>query len=277
MRGAKPMGYGHAATGLAAIMAAAMAWTAYANEPDAPPPVRPTGYLGAERIPDEKLVLANPPADKSISGKADLAIFRVTRKASGSDRWELALRDNAVDPASLLDTFGCALNARLKPGDSPAFDRLMRRVMADAGLIIGPSKDRHERPRPFLRAKGKVCIDMTPSFASSGSYPSGHSTVGWLYGLILSEMAPDRASQLIERGRVFGESRIVCGVHYASDVNAGVVAATSLMAALHTDAEFESDLAAARAEFAALRPQLPAPDGPRCDFERKAIAATPDL
>lgn len=275
MKVMKPGRYGAAATSFVVAIAAAMAWSASASEAEAPPPPRPTGYLGAEHVPDERIVLPDPPANNSAAGKADLAIFRATRKQRGSERWELAIRDNAADPASMYESFSCALGARLKPGDAPTVDRLIRRSMVDTGPIVGPSKDRHERPRPFRRARGEVCIAMTPDFATSGSYPSGHSTVGWLYGLLLSQVAPDRTSQLLGRGRVYGESRVICGVHYLSDIEGGRLAATALMSALHTDAQFQSDLAEARAEFEAVRPQLEAPDAEKCERDRKAIAATP--
>jgi len=260
-----------------AIAAAAAAWTTYAWAIDVAPPQAQPGYLGPQRVPDEKIVVPPPPADRSISGKADLAIFRGTRSQQGSERWLLAARDNAVDPASLLDAFGCALNARLRPGDAPKLDLLFQRTMADASLLIGPPKERYNRARPFLRAKGKVCIAVTPEFSKSGSYPSGHSTVGWIYGLLLGEIAPDRASQLLARGRAFGESRTICGVHYASDVMAGETTAAALVSVLHSDSRFESDLAAARAEFEEMRSRLPAPDSERCALEKKAIAETPPL
>jgi acid phosphatase (class A) len=32
-------------------------------------------------------------------------------------------------------------------------------------------------------------------------------------GLILAELAPERATPILNRGRAYGESRVVCGVH----------------------------------------------------------------
>jgi acid phosphatase (class A) len=96
---------------------------------------------------------------------------------------------------------------------------------------------------------------VTPSenLARQGSYPSRHAGTGWLYAMLLGEIDSARAGALIARGRAFGESRVVCGVHYQSDVDAGRLGATALVAALHGDEEFEADLDAARAETVALR------------------------
>jgi acid phosphatase (class A) len=87
-----------------------------------------------------------------------------------------------------------------------------------------------------------------------GSYPSGHSAIGYGWGLILAELFPDRASRLVARGRAFGDSRRVCNVHWLSDVEEGRIAAAATVARLHADAYFRKDLDAARAELAGAKP-----------------------
>jgi len=71
--------------------------------------------------------------------------------------------------------------------------------------------------------------------------------------LILAELAPDRATAILNRGRAFGESRVVCGVHSPSAVDAGRTNGASLVATLHGQTAFRADLEAAREELAALR------------------------
>ncbi|HEX5378317.1 MAG TPA: phosphatase PAP2 family protein, partial [Phenylobacterium sp.] len=85
---------------------------------------------------------------------------------------------------------------------------------------------------------------------TNASYPSGHSMVGWSWALVLSELAPDRADGLLAAGRSIGDSRVICGVHYQSDVEAGRTLSAAMVARLHADPQFEADLAQARAELA---------------------------
>ena len=87
----------------------------------------------------------------------------------------------------------------------------------------------------------------------SGSYPSGHTTLGWMWALILAEIAPERINAILSRGLAFGESRVVCNVHWESDVTAGRILGAGVVARLHADAAFRKDLEAAKAEFAAIR------------------------
>jgi acid phosphatase (class A) len=71
--------------------------------------------------------------------------------------------------------------------------------------------------------------------------------------LILSEIAPERADPILARGRAYGESRIICNVHWYSDVVAGRFMGAAVVARLHADPAFEAELKAAKAEVAAVR------------------------
>jgi acid phosphatase (class A) len=124
------------------------------------------------------------------------------------------------------------------------------------------------------------CAWLTPSpipaedeakLAKNGSYPSGHTSVGWAWALILAEIAPERADAILSRGYSFGRSRVVCGVHWQSDVHAGRVIAAAVVAKLHSDPVFLAQLAAAGKELAAVRAKgfKPAND---CEAEAAALA-----
>ena len=88
--------------------------------------------------------------------------------------------------------------------------------------------------------------------------------------MVLAEIAPDRATQVLARARAYGESRVVCGVHNASAVDAGRTEASIVIAALHSSAEFRADLDAARTELAAARAKATPPAN--CDAENALVA-----
>jgi len=236
---------------------------------------RPTlgGYLGEQRLPDFRVFLPPPPAAGSPLATADGAIFDETRKLENGPRWQLAANDDRVSLKALLEDFGCSTGLDLSKVDAPAITRVLVRSSADLFPLIGAAKDAYKRPRPFLEREGPICVMPSDELTMSPSYPSGHSATGWLYALLLAEIDPAHADAIVQRGRAFGESRVVCGVHYYSDIEGGRLTASALVAALHGAPEFETDIASARAEVFSLRGKAP-PAAAACESE-KANLATP--
>jgi acid phosphatase (class A) len=245
---------------------------ASAQPPDMPPPARAPGYLGRDGIPDHLLFLPPPPAEDSALGTADVALFHATRALENTARWRLAASDAEIGREKTLRDFACALGVDLTSAETPALARLLARASADLVLLVGAAKDHYQRPRPFLTEQGPVCVGYSEEFAKSGSYPSGHAASGWMHALLFAEVDADSTAAILARGRAFGESRVVCGMHYLTDVDAGRTAASALVAALHGNAEFEADLAAARAEVAALEAAAAAtPDSATCAVEQAEL------
>ena len=80
--------------------------------------------------------------------------------------------------------------------------------MTDIGLAPYSAKNAYQRERPFMVRGETVCTPKDEeALRKDGSYPSGHTAIGWGWALILTELAPDRAEQILARGRSFGESR----------------------------------------------------------------------
>ncbi len=89
---------------------------------------------------------------------------------------------------------------------------------------------------------------------------------------MLTQVAPDRASQILARGRSIGESRVVCGVHNESAIQGGRQTADAVMAVVSTNAEFRADVEAARAELEGLRRSGAKPEPARCEREAALVA-----
>ena len=219
---------------------------------------KPRGYLPAQAIGAEAY-LAPPPARGSARDLGDLEVYSATRALEGSDRWRQAQSDaNAESPAA-PKAFDCALGTSLDIAKQPILIRMLLRASTDGDNLSRSAKHRYARPRPFLVKEGPICIAREQWLIDQGAYPSGHAATGWTWGLILSELAPDRGEALMSRPRSFGESRVVCGVHYVSDIEAGRDVSAATLARLHSDPVFKADLDTARAELAAARASTPAP------------------
>ncbi len=133
------------------------------------------------------------------------------------------------------------------------------------------AKDHFQRKRPFWIDKGDICRPRQ-ELGDTYDYPSGHSTAGWSWALVLAQVAPDRATQIFARGRSIGESRVVCGVHNASAVEGGRYTADAVMTLVAATPEYHADLDSARAELAELRKTAAKPDPASCATEAALVA-----
>ncbi|MEE4023777.1 phosphatase PAP2 family protein [Gordonia sp. PKS22-38] len=150
-----------------------------------------------------------------------------------------------------------ALGARLGPvfrklladGRLPKVAALTEGYTARAMLPLGTTlieKEIFGNPRPFVVAPGKIerynrpGEDLYADLGGNGSYPSGHTSMGYLIGGLLAYWLPELGPQITVRAGEIGRSRIVLGVHYPLDVMGGRILATDLVSARLSDPGFAS-------------------------------------
>lgn len=245
------------------------------RRPAAVPEIAPgilAGYLNKESLPDSMALLPPPPAKGSAAFAADQAASRKALALRGTPRWTIATADAELRFPQAAGTFACALGAPVSERETPQLYMLLRRTLADAGLSTYAAKNHYQRIRPFLVNQQPTCTpDEEKHLEKDGSYPSGHTALGWAWALVLTEIAPERADAILARGLAFGESRVVCNVHWQSDVVAGRIMGAATVARLHADPGFRKDLHAAKAEYVAERGKGLAV-GRDCKAEAAALA-----
>lgn len=207
----------------------------------------PAPYLAGAPALDLVRVLPPPPIDDDPRHADDVATFAATRADIGSPRWRLATSDVTDDRYTV---FACAIGKRLDAKTAPALARVFAR-MGDGGAV-GRAKSALAVRRPYLDNEGEICEPKTAHLAGNGDYPSGHTSNGWLTALVLAELIPDRATEILRRGRQYGESRFICGAHSRSAVEAGFMSGAAIVSQLHASADFRRDMDRAREELGRL-------------------------
>ena len=212
------------------------------------------GYLSPEERPDSAAWLPPPPASGSAAFEADVEVHRATRALRDSPRWQVAARDARLKFPAATESFACALGLPISEAETPDLYALLRRTLVDAGQATSGAKAKYQRPRPFEVNEDSTCTPGDEkTLRGNGSYPSGHAAAGWAWALILAELAPDRSVTILQRGLDFGASRVICGVHWQSDVDAGRTVAAVAVARLHANDEFAAQLSRAAREVARAR------------------------
>lgn len=215
---------------------------------------KPAGYLRPEKLPNSLAILPSPPTAGSAAFAYDEEVSRKSLALRGTPRWTLATEDANLEFPQAAGTFSCAIKSPISEQDTPHLYILLRRTLNDVNVSTGKAKKHYSRTRPFIVNKEPICTpDEVYFLENNGSYPSGHTAIGWAWALILSEIAPEQADEILARGLAFGESRVVCNVHWQSDVTAGRIIGAGVVARLHADPTFKSDMEAAKLELAAVR------------------------
>lgn len=197
-------------------------------------------------------LLPPPPEAGSAEEQADKFLYRQSRRGIGGPLWKDAIGQLSVTSPSFVKAVSCAVGANLSPEKTPATMTLLRRAGTDLGRAVFAAKDYYKRPRPFSTDGGKAC---DPDAAVDGgkalgfAYPSGHAAVGWLWGLILADVRPERSAAVLKFGKGTGDLRIACRVHWSSDVTGGRLLATALYMQIEHTPDYVADLEKAKAEL----------------------------
>lgn len=227
--------------GAGTVLALIAAWAAHQY-------FAPPYYL---REPANSLVaLLPPPApDDSQATRAELDALIVLQTARTPATIAFARANKSLDVGQFAGALGID---PAKNDELSGFRRLFGHVEDDIRPLVREAKKTFSRRRPF-----KVDPRITPCLegvANDRSYPSGHAAYGWTVGYLLAELLPDRRTAILTRAAEFAEQRRVCGVHYASDLEAGRIAGAWMARRFRAVPQFEADARAAVRELRAAAP-----------------------
>jgi acid phosphatase (class A) len=190
-------------------------------------------------------LLPPPPAVGSPAHRRDLAELTKLQ----AQRTKARVAQAVADQESTIWRFLEGMNKPVDKTKIPLASSLFRTLEDTIRSVTEPAKEEFKRLRPpYVEPKLKPIVKLSKSY----SHPSTHASFGWATALILAEMAPEWRAQIFERGRDFGISRMVGGVHYPTDVEAGRVTATLVVNALVHKPEYKALVGPVRAELRAV-------------------------
>ena len=208
-------------------------------------------FLTAEQAPNSLQILPPPPAYDSVEFLRDKAAYDQARSMVGTARWKQAAEDADLSDANIGKPFSQAFGVEISPTNTPITYDILKKLRTDSGNYAAKAaKEHYMRLRPYVFFNSHTCTPNDEEHLSkNGSYPSGHTTIGWSTALILAEIRPDRQNEILKRGYDYGQSRVICGVHWQSDVDAGRITGSAEVARLHADPAFIKQLNEAKREI----------------------------
>jgi acid phosphatase (class A) len=197
--------------------------------------------------PDQSAFAANfvaPPARDSADARAELEQLLALQAARTEAQVRAARADRKTEVVRFYDALG--LDAS-DPPDLPRVERLAERVEDDVRLAVRAAKEHFRRLRPFeIEPRIDNCI---ADVKADLSYPSGHAAYGWAMAGMLSDLVPERRAELEARAEQFARQRLVCGVHFPSDLAAGRRAAELVLRTIRAQPEYSIEATQAAKEL----------------------------
>ena len=213
-----------------------------------------TLYFSAEEMPNLIKCLPPPPDTIGVDFAHDILRYMWGKtQRSDSARAAIAFRDAVWDYDSLFAEFNVPFGLEISKNGTPEIYKYLVNSLSTIDQTRVEPKAFYHRKRPFERFREHMLTVYEEKYLSGeGSYPSGHSQRGYAAALLLSEVNPANADTIMARGFLYGESRVIVGAHWQSDVDASRLCAAIGLARLHTSPAFLDQLNKAQVEFQRL-------------------------
>ena len=211
-------------------------------------------YLSLEQMPKLIKIMPAPPAFDSPEFANDVVRFGWgLQQRQDSIRVARAIADAEWnDFVQLFRQWKEAFGLDITPTGTPEIYKLLLTSLATTDPMRKEPKAFYQRQRPFERFNDAMPSHEENALLGDGSYPSGHSLRGWTISLILAQVAPARANEIFSRGWDYGNSRVIVGAHWQSDVDASRTAASIGYCALQNSEAFMAQMKRAQAEYQRL-------------------------
>ena len=211
--------------------------------------------LDSTQMPNAVYFLPAPPDTASAAFQYDKAQYRWGKEQrKDSTRLAIAVNDAIWSINNICKIYSGVLGIEISEQNAPAIYRMLTLGLITTDQAGKLPKNHYMRTRPYVFFNEPTIYPSDEAWLrTNGSYPSGHTILGWSAALLLTELAPDKADTIMARGYMYGQSRVIAGYHWQSDVDAARLVASAAVARLHADKRFMKLMKKARREYAKLR------------------------
>jgi acid phosphatase (class A) len=206
-------------------------------------PIKTAYYIDAMLL-NVGTLLPPPPPVGSAANDAELAELHQIEQSRTAQQVAQARADEAEED---IFAFATVFGPGFTPEALPLTATLGAHVKNEQSVVGGQLKLYFQRPRPFQT--DPTLHPVCELKETHDSYPSGHGLTGYLEAFTLAEIVPEKRAEILARADAYAHNRLVCGVHYPSDIEASRRVCYAVFGYMLATPRFQRDLAAAREEM----------------------------
>ncbi|MBQ7210137.1 MAG: phosphatase PAP2 family protein [Paludibacteraceae bacterium] len=210
----------------------------------------PKPYFVAQQMPDAYQFIPAPPEQNDMRYAYDTAQYQWGKRMRNTPRGEKARLDAEYSLERMSKIFSPIIGMEISQDNTPQLWKLLQNTIATAECVNDNAKTTYMRKRPYMVFNEPTLVpEDEEELRKNGSYPSGHTLLGWTTALVLVEIDPDVANEIIKEGYEYGQSRVIAGYHWQSDVDMARLAASAAFARIQTSRAYQKQLRKAQREF----------------------------
>jgi acid phosphatase (class A) len=210
----------------------------------------PHPYFTSPEMPNALHYLPAPPQTNEMRYAYDTAQYNWGKSVRNTPRGEKARLDAEYSIARIAAVFTPVMGIEISETNTPQIWKLLADATKTANFACDSAKKTYMRQRPYMVYNEPTLVPEDEAvLRKNGSYPSGHTTLGWTAALILCEINPDDQDAILKEGFEYGQSRVIAGFHWQSDVDAARLVASAAFARLHTSEAYLKQLRKAQKEY----------------------------
>ena len=208
-------------------------------------------FLAEDEMSTGAAFLPLPPKPTDATFYNDWLRYEWGKTIRDTERGKQAIEDADYTLEHFYKVYSEPFGMVISKENTPEIAAFLERLYVTASLCKDKAKSQFMRIRPFVQFNDPTPIpEDEEELRSNSSYPSGHTAIGWSIALVLAEINPERQEEILARGFEYGESRVIVGFHYQSDVDHARIITSMLINRLHANDEFMRQLQKAKDEFA---------------------------
>ena len=208
---------------------------------------------GMPPLPDASRFLPAPTSENDTKFISDSCMYEWGKAFRGTLRGDTAIADAGYGISYFLKRFSPAVNQNLTQETHPQLTQLLLSAMNAGNMSIQKAKKKYARRRPYHHFGEGTPVPQDEYPDDFTSYPSGHAVRAWMAAMTLTAVSPENANDIMRIGYEIGQSRVILGFHYQTDVDAARLAASATFARLCAEKSFHEAIEEARKELTSKR------------------------